>query len=76
MPSKISHVLLIKGRRIRPLMEPRSRPHSAMGAGSEEILRMSGNGLKVFLLQHLLTLKPNPNRNPALPPFKDCAQGF
>ena len=56
-------------------MEPRSCPHSAMG-GSEEILRMSGDGLKVFLLQQLLTLKPNPNPNPAFPPFKDCAQGF
>ena len=58
MPSKILHDLLIKGRRIRLLMDPRRHPHSAISAGSEEIVRMSGDGPKVFLLQHLLTLKP------------------
>lgn len=47
------------------VIEPRKHPHSSVGAGSEEILRVSGDGLKVFLLRYL-----------ALPLFQDCAQGF
>ena len=47
------------------VIEPRNHPHSSVGTGSEEILRVSGDGLKVFLLRYL-----------ARPLFKDCAQGF